>query len=58
MFRGLLLGASAALASAFWRGFCDDAVHSAWPVCDMTQSLDARSADIVSRLSLDDKFAI
>lgn len=35
--------------------YCDDPVHKTWPFCDYTQSLDVRSADIVSRLSVADK---
>ena len=34
-----------------------NATVSGWPICDPTVALDARSADIVSRLSLADKVA-
>ena len=36
--------------------FCTRAPQSAWPFCDPTAPLDTRAADIVSRLSLADKF--
>lgn len=35
--------------------FCSTAPQSAWPFCDPAAPLDARAADIVGRLSLDDK---
>jgi beta-glucosidase-like glycosyl hydrolase len=35
--------------------FCTTAPHSAWPVCDATLALDARAADLVSRLALKEK---
>ncbi len=37
--------------------WCAATPQSAWAVCDPTQSLDARAADIVGRLSLSDKLA-
>jgi pre-mRNA-splicing factor SYF2/beta-D-xylosidase 4 len=37
--------------------FCSQSPQSAWPFCDATLGLDARAADIVSRLSLADKIS-
>lgn len=45
------LGASAPFNAAF----CADAARARWTVCDPTAALDARAADIVSRLTLTDK---
>ena len=58
----LLLAARGARAQAdganLYLAWCKaNATVSAWPICDPTQALDARSADIVSRLSLADKIA-
>ena len=36
--------------------FCTVLDHATWPICDPTQDIDARAADIVGRLSLADKF--
>ena len=36
-------------------GWCDIAPQSSWAVCNGKAALDARAADIVSRLSLADK---
>lgn len=36
--------------------YCSSAPQSTWPICVTTNSIDARAADIVSRLSLNDKF--
>jgi hypothetical protein len=49
------------IASALGRvpfnaGFCANATRAAWPICDVTASLDERASDIVSRLTLTDKF--
>jgi len=38
--------------------FCGSAPQSSWPVCDASQSLDARAADIVSRISMADKIQL
>ena len=46
---------AAAAAAPFNAGFCANATRAAWTICDVTASLDARAADIVSRLSLADK---
>jgi hypothetical protein len=43
-----------AVAQPTW---CQQAPQSGWPVCDTNAPIDARSADIVSRLSIDDKIA-
>ncbi len=37
--------------------YCASAPQSTWPICDTTSSIDVRAADIVSRLSLADKFS-
>jgi len=37
--------------------WCSLTPQSGWPICDPKQSLDARAADIVGRLSQDDKIA-
>jgi len=37
--------------------WCGVSPQSTWAICDPAQSLDARVADLVSRLSLDDKIA-
>ena len=37
--------------------FCTVLDHASWTICDPAASADARAADIVSRLSLADKFA-
>ena len=37
--------------------WCQSAPPSTWPVCNTLLSLDARSADIVSRLSIADKIS-
>ena len=36
--------------------FCTTGNHSDWTICDTSASIDDRSADIVSRISLADKF--
>ena len=36
-------------------GFCANATHASWPICDMAAPLAARAADLLSRLSLADK---
>ena len=38
--------------------WCLDAPQAGWPVCDPKQPLDTRSADIVSRISLEDKIQL
>ncbi len=50
-----LLAAAATAAAAAAASWCDG--HANWTVCDPTAPLDARAADIVSRLSLSDKIA-
>ena len=45
-----------ALRAPFNAAFCADAVRSTWLICDPTAPLDARASDIVSRLTLTDKF--
>jgi hypothetical protein len=35
--------------------WCQSADHSTWTICDVTADIDARAADIVSRISLADK---
>lgn len=37
--------------------WCTIADHASWTICDVTAPIDARAADIVSRLSLADKIA-
>ena len=54
-FACLLLGVAGAGAQPFNAGFCADATRAAWTICDTSAALDARAADIVSRLSLVDK---
>jgi hypothetical protein len=56
----LLLGLAplARAAGASFTGFCDDATHKAWPICDAAQGLDARAQDLVSRMSLLDKISM
>lgn len=39
----------------FNAGFCSDPIRATWRICDSSAALDARSADIVSRLTLTDK---
>ena len=46
------------LASSAFAGWCDDATRSQWPICQPTASLGARAADIVSRLTLQDKITL
>ena len=46
---------SAAARTPFNAGFCADPARAAFTICNPSASLDARSADIVSRLSLLDK---
>jgi beta-D-xylosidase 4 len=48
-----VVGASA--QPPFNAGFCADATRATWTICDTSAALDARSADIVARLSLADK---
>ena len=48
---GLVAGAAAVVPSTW----CNSAPPSGWDVCNPALSLDARSADIVSRLSIADK---
>jgi len=38
--------------------WCKDSPQSGWPICDPTQALDARSSDIVSRISTADKIQL
>jgi len=52
----LALCAAAALG-AIPSTWCNSAPPSTWPICNTQLSLDARSADIVSRLSIGDKIA-
>jgi hypothetical protein len=49
-----LLAAAAATASALQQ-WCLDSPQSGWPVCNPNLPLDARAADIVSRISEGDK---
>jgi hypothetical protein len=49
---GLCVDGGTVLPPVNW---CAEAPQSGWPFCDATLSLDARAADIVSRLSLADK---
>ena len=42
-------------AAAQLGNWCAQAPQNSWTVCDSTAALDARSADIVSRLTVDDK---
>ena len=57
-FRFLLLTtlSVAVVSLPFNAGFCADAIRSAWTICDVSASLDARANDIVTRLTLTDKF--
>lgn len=50
---GLCVDAGSPVAPS---SFCDEADHATWPICDYTQSIAARAADIVSRLTLADKY--
>ena len=57
--RLLLAGVLVSCGSAgtpFNAGFCGDATRSAWTICDTAADLDSRAADLVSRLTLTDKF--
>lgn len=59
MRRQLLAGVLVSCGSAgtpFNAGFCGDATRSAWTICDTAADLDSRAADLVSRLTLTDKF--
>lgn len=49
----LALGAEAALPTKW----CTTGAPATWPVCNTSLSLDARAADIVSRMSIKDKVA-
>ena len=49
----LAIGAASALEH-----WCANAPQSGWPICDPLQPLDARSADIVSRISVKDKIQL
>ena len=51
----LAAAASAQQPAPFNAGFCADATRATWTICDTSAALDARAADIVSRLSLVDK---
>ena len=55
----VLLAASATAAPPpFSDGFCNNPAHTSWDVCNTLLPLDSRSADIVSRLSLQDKIQL
>lgn len=57
---GVLVVIAAALAAATnppFSDWCNDPTHKTWLICDTSASLDARAADIVSRLSTGDKIA-
>jgi hypothetical protein len=54
----LLLARTAALPLPTFSGFCDDASRASWPICDATLSLDVRSQDLLSRLTLADKVSL
>ena len=56
--RFTLVLAGAALAAAAAPDWCAAAPQSGWPVCDSTTALDARSADIVARISVADKIQL
>ena len=49
-----LAAGAAATVPATW---CLSGPPASWPVCNTSLSLDARSADIVSRLSIQDKIS-
>lgn len=49
------LGLSSFAGAAIPVGWCNDATRATWPICDTSAALDTRSADIVSRMSVDDK---
>jgi hypothetical protein len=49
------LAQSAFTSGAAW---CDDATRSTWPICNPSAPVDERAADIVSRLTLDDKITL
>ena len=53
----ILLFLQFVLANAF-TGWCDDATRSQWIICQPTASLESRAADIVSRLTLQDKITL
>ena len=52
-----LLSAAAGAAATVPSTWCQSAPPSTWPVCNTQLSLDARSADIVSRLTIADKIS-
>jgi len=56
----VLLPTFALAQSAFTSGaaWCDDATRSTWPICNPSAPVDERAADIVSRLTLDDKITL
>ena len=52
------VGVALHAAAASFQNYCDSAPQSGWPICDPTQPIDARSADIVSRISIADKIQL
>jgi len=50
----LTMPAAAQQQGNLW-AWCQAGVQKAWPICDPTAPIDARAADIVSRLNADDK---
>ena len=50
----LLPFAAAQQQGNLW-AWCQSGVQKAWPICDPSAPIDARAADIVSRLNADDK---
>jgi hypothetical protein len=51
---GLCIDANVHMPANEW---CLRADHATWPICDPTQALDVRAADLVGRLTLADKIA-
>ena len=50
----LLSSAAAQQQGNLW-AWCQSGVQKGWPICDPSAPIDARAADIVSRLNADDK---
>ena len=50
-----LLLTAAPFVTASFQGYCNSAPQSGWPICDSAQSIEVRTADITSRVSLADK---
>lgn len=49
-----MLPAAAQQQGNLW-AWCQSGVQKSWPICDPTAAIDARAADIVSRLTTEDK---